>query len=80
MPGHGASLGTGGPSQHRSGQGTVAAIAECQGQVVDRLLEVHDVTQWLLRTILDITTKLGFKDILSRKRRCNIGMVQIVAI
>ena len=51
-------LGTGKLAENRSGQGPVAATAECQGQVVDRLLEVHDVTEWLLRKILDITRKL----------------------
>lgn len=78
-PGRGAGLEVNGPAEHRPGPGTGAAAAECQGQVVDRLLDVQAGTEWLLRKILYIIRKLGFKDLLARKKRCNSEELQVVA-
>lgn len=60
--------GVDGPAEHQPGQGTEAAAAERQGQVVDGLPDVQDGTERLLRKIL-YRRKFGFKATLAERKR-----------
>lgn len=75
-PGHGAGLGwVLGLLNTDQGQASWQQLLSAKGRLLDRLLDIQAGTVRLLRKMLYIIRKLGFKDLVTRKKRCNLEEV-----